>query len=94
MAIKFPTPRGKASVKGEQKETRECYNASLHTIMKPPVPMVMVVRGGANPHKLDPRVAEEIRIEMDKREINELCLKIHKLEETVRKMLEVLYCMA
>ncbi|XP_062100642.1 uncharacterized protein LOC133806568 [Humulus lupulus] len=63
LAVKFPTPKGIASMKREQKEARECYNTSLRTFVKPWESMAMVMHGGKNPQELDPRVIEELGAE-------------------------------
>ena len=49
LTVKFPTPGGVASMKGEQREARECYNTSLHKSEKPSEPTAMVMHGGTDP---------------------------------------------
>ncbi|XP_062105399.1 uncharacterized protein LOC133817028 [Humulus lupulus] len=81
LAEKFPNPGGITSMKGEQKEVRECYNTSLCTSVKPQEPMAMVAQDGTNPQELNPRVTKELGSEL----VDEL-EEIVVMEEPLRKL--------
>uniref|UniRef100_A0A803Q709 Reverse transcriptase domain-containing protein n=1 Tax=Cannabis sativa TaxID=3483 RepID=A0A803Q709_CANSA len=85
LAMKFPTPGGVATTRGEQKEARECYNTSLSMAKKPQDSMAMVVcdkeacqqRTGVD---LNPRLREEeVHVEPNK-ETEEVGISEHLLK--------------